>query len=66
MKSGQQIEFQKIEGRNQQGNEEEDSTLLTEETTIALHVTKRREGSVLNHIDSYYSRRGRQKEKRHT
>lgn len=55
---------------NQRGNEEqavEHRTLQTVETTIALHLTKRHEGNVLNPIDSHYSRRRRQRaEKRHT
>ena len=36
------------------------------ETTIGLHLTKRHEGNVINPIDSHYSRRGRQRENRHT
>lgn len=51
---------------NKEKEEEEDRALQTRETTIGLHLTKRHEGNVINPIDSHYSRRGRQRENRHT
>jgi len=46
-------------GKQPRNYEAEDGALLSESETIALNLTKRHKGNVLNPIDSHYCSRGR-------